>query len=201
MKNKKMEELILKDFIDLKGNAYVNVILPNNKDLFSPYSDRKMLNHDIIRYLNDITDSIPTKYNLIVKFIVPNKRKIDQESARIALKRYYWLSYEQKRKNIFKLISSNIALMIAGLLALIFGIIFNGVEAQFFFKFFIEFSFLVSWILLWESITNLFIGLKDKLKDRDDEKQLAMAKILFRDRKKRNKNITQVNKDLNNNQL
>jgi hypothetical protein len=191
MKNNKMQELILKDFIDSKGNAYINVILSNSKDLFSPYSDRKMLNHDIIRYLNDITDSIPNKYNLIIKFLVSNRKNIDQESVRLAIKRYYWLSYEEKRRNIFKQIFLNIILMVMGFISLLFGILFAGVETEFFFKFFIEFSFLVSWILLWESITNLFIGLKDKLKDRDDEKQLAMAKIIFRDKKKKKFNTNQ----------
>jgi hypothetical protein len=185
VRNKKtIEEFIATDFIDKRGNAVVNVTMPYDKGLFSPYSDMKMLNRDVLNYLDTITDGIPNERHLIINFIVPNKNRIDRDRVKDALKRYYWVSYEQKKNDLKKDTLNGLAQTGFGLLAFVIGLIFSGTDTGFFFKFFVEFSFLISWLLMWEGISQFMGGRKKKIFDRDNEKQLALATVRFINKKK-----------------
>ncbi len=183
-KRKTIEEFIATDFIDKRGNAVVNVTMPYDKSLFSPYSDKKMLNREVLSYLDTITDGIPNERHLIINFIVPNKDKIDREEVKEALKRYYWVSYEQKKNDLRKETATGIAQTIMGLLAFVVGLLFSGTDTGFVFRFFVEFSFLISWLLMWEGISHFISGRKKKIFDRDNEKQLALATVRFVNKRK-----------------
>jgi hypothetical protein len=183
-KKKTIEEFVATDFIDKRGNAVVNVTMPYDKSLFSPYSDKKMLNRDVLNYLDTITDGIPNERHLIINFIVPNKDKIDRDEVKEALRRYYWISYEQKNKDLKKDTMTGLAQTVLGLAAFVTGVFFNSAETNFVFRFFIEFSFLISWLLMWEGISQFMSGRKKKIFDRDNEKQLALATVRFVNKRK-----------------
>jgi hypothetical protein len=182
-KYKNIQEFIEKDFLDKKGNAVINIDLKNEEDLFSPFSE-KMLNPEILNYLDTLSDPIPPKYPLIINFILENTEIIDVEYVKDALRRYYWTKYENKRKKIKTQIAFNISAILIGFTSMLFGLFFKPTLASPFFVFFTEFSFLISWLFLWEGISN-FIGINDKIKDRDDEKQMAAAKLRFLNRRKK----------------
>ena len=183
-KKKTIEEFIATDFIDKRGNAVVNVTMPYDKSLFSPYSDKKMLNREVLSYLDTITDGIPNERHLIINFIVPNKDKIDREEVKEALKRYYWVSYEQKKNDLRRDTITGISQTIMGLAAFVVGLMFSGTDTGFVFRFFVEFSFLISWLLMWEGISQFMSGRKKKIFDRDNEKQLALATVRFVNKRK-----------------
>jgi len=181
-KFKSIDDFIKRDVLDKKGNAIINVDLKNKNDLFSPFSE-KMLNPEILNYLDFLSDPIPSKYPLIINFIMKNTNNVDINYVKDALRRYYWTSYEKKKRNLKRQTTSNILLITFGMLSMLFGLFFNpGRDMNPFFTFFTEFSFLISWLFLWEGMSS-FIGYGDKIKDRDDEKQMALAKVKFYSRR------------------
>jgi hypothetical protein len=188
-KYKNIEEFVKKDFLDKKGNAVINIDLKNEEDLFSPFSE-KMLNPEILNYLDTLSDPIPSSYPLVVNFILEDVNQIDTDYVRDAMRRYYWTTYEKKKKQLKRQTMSNIALIIMGGISMLFGLFFRPDSNNAFFTFFTEFSFLISWLFLWEGISS-FIGYGDKIKDRDDEKQMAQAKIRFFNRRKKKDIIAQ----------
>jgi hypothetical protein len=188
-KYKNMEDFIRRDFLDKKGNAVINIDLKEEEDLFSPFSE-KMLNPQILNYLDTLSDPIPSKFPLVVNFILEDISQIDTDYVRDAMRRYYWTSYESKKKKLKRQTMSNIALMVMGGMSMLFGLFFKPDNNNAFFTFFTEFSFLISWLFLWEGISS-FIGYGDKIKDRDDEKQMAQAKIRFFNRRKKSEIIDQ----------
>jgi hypothetical protein len=192
-KSKTAEQFISEDYIDDNGNAVINVDIKRTSDLFSPYSNGKMLNPTILNYLDTTADPIPNKYPLLINFIVKDKEKVNQVFVKKALKRYYWLSYQQKMKKMKKEYAFSIFLLLGGLAALSFGIIFRTNGDSVVSSIINEFSFLIAWIFLWESISNFVIGRQEKIIDRDDEKQMALAKIYFRNRKQFRQKVKQFN--------
>jgi hypothetical protein len=188
-KYKNMEDFIRRDFLDKKGNAVINIDLKEEEDLFSPFSE-KMLNPEILNYLDTLSDPIPASFPLVVNFILEDVSQIDTDYVRDAMRRYYWTSYENKKKKLKRQTMSNIVLMAMGGMSMLFGLFFKPDNGNAFFTFFTEFSFLISWLFLWEGISS-FIGYGDKIKDRDDEKQMAQAKIRFFNRRKKSEIIDQ----------
>jgi hypothetical protein len=173
------EGLIYEDFIE-NGNAIVDVNLNDDDEMFSPYSKKKLLNPKILAYLDEITDAIPNNYPMIINFIVKKTSKIDREFVKLALRRYYWLSFKKKQKGLLKESIESIAMLVVGL-TIVMWYSFNQ-DIQFFFL--QEMVFLASWILTWEGIGHFLVGRKDKVKDRDDEEQLALAKVTFEEKTK-----------------
>lgn len=175
-----VDKFISENYIDDNGNAVVTVDLKRRSDLFSPYSRERTLNKSILDYLDSVADPIPSEYPLIIKFVVDDKSRINQKYVRDALKRYYWISYQQMYNDLVDDFVSTAKFMIIG--ALFFGInLFIPVGYQFISEMFV----LISWILLWESITQFLVGRKQKIIDKDNEKQMALAKVVFTNRVKK----------------
>jgi hypothetical protein len=186
----KAEAFIDKDYIDDAGNAVIEVDLKDTGELFSHFSRGRMLNPAILNYLDTVADPIPNEHPLLINFVVDNRDKVNKEYVRMALKRYYWLSYENKKKRMRTDDRNSIVLFVLGMAAFVSGILFKfdtGFEIVN--SLFTEFSLMFSWIMLWESITGFIVGRKERLRDMYDEKQMAKAKIIFTSRteaKKRN---------------
>jgi hypothetical protein len=179
----KAEAFIDKDYIDDAGNAVIEVDLKDTGELFSHFSRGRMLNPAILNYLDTVADPIPNEHPLIINFVVDNRDKVNKEYVRMALKRYYWLSYENKKKRMRTDDRNSIVLFVLGMAAFVSGILFKfdtGFEIVN--SLFTEFSLMFSWIMLWESITGFIVGRKERLRDMYDEKQMAKAKIIFTSR-------------------
>jgi hypothetical protein len=185
----KAEAFIDKDYLDDAGNAVIEVDLKDTGELFSQFSRGRMLNPAILNYLDTVADPIPNEHPLLINFVVDNRDKVNKEYVRMALKRYYWLSYENKKKRMRADDRNSVVLFVLGLAAFASGIIFKfdtGFEIVN--SLFTEFSFLVSWIMLWESITSFIVGRKERLRDMYDEKQMAKARVIFTSRTEAKKN-------------
>jgi hypothetical protein len=180
----KAQAFIEKDYIDEDGNAVIVVDLKNSDELFSRYSMRKMLNPAILNYLDTVADPIPNVHPLLINFIVDSRdKKVNREYIKMALKRYYWLSYQNKKKKMLQEDKNSAVLLVMGLASFVLGIVFKvDTGIQMVNSLITEFSFLVSWIMLWEAITGFIVGRKDRIRDRDDEKQMAQARIVFTSR-------------------
>jgi hypothetical protein len=173
------EQLIDDDFIE-DGKAIVDVNLTTGDEIFSTFSNRKMLNPEILKYIDEITDPIPLKFPIVLNFIVDDPSKVDQKRIQMALNRYYWLSFKKKQKELRKESIASLLMLTAGLGIILFYSFITIPE----FFFAQEMMFLVSWILSWEGAGHFLVGMKDKVKDVDDEEQLALAAITFEERKK-----------------
>jgi hypothetical protein len=173
------EQLIDDDFIE-DGKAIVDVNLTTGDEIFSTFSNRKMLNPEILKYIDEITDPIPLKFPIVLNFIVDDPSKVDQKRIQMALNRYYWLSFKKKQKELRKESIASLLMLTAGL-GIIMFYSFITIPEFFFAQ---EMMFLVSWILSWEGAGHFLVGMKDKVKDVDDEEQLALAEITFEERKK-----------------
>jgi hypothetical protein len=191
----KAEAFIDKDYIDDAGNAVIEVDLKDTGELFSHFSRGRMLNPAILNYLDTVADPIPNEHPLIINFVVDNRDKVNKEYVRMALKRYYWLSYENKKKRMRTDDRNSIVLFVLGMAAFVSGILFKfdtGFEIVN--SLFTEFSLMFSWIMLWESITGFIVGRKERLRDMYDEKQMAKAKIIFTSRTEAKKSNTKKKK-------
>jgi len=180
LKQRKVRDFINKEYINDDRTAEIDVLLPDSSKLFSPYSSKKMLNREILLYIDSIADPIPNVYPLIINFLVNDPDKINQEAVKDALKRYYWLSYQDKARFIVKRTILAIIMFILGIAAFLFPqyipVLFPGYQLL---EIFSDFAILVSWLFLWESITHFLIGRKELVLDRDNEKQMALAAIKF----------------------
>src|SRR5690606_19792490 len=96
-KKRNVKDFINKDYIDDAGNAIVDVVINDRSQLFSPYSNKMLLKNEIFTYLDTIADSIPNIYPLVINFIVKDLSTINQEYVKVALKRYYWFSYKDRK--------------------------------------------------------------------------------------------------------
>ena len=191
----KAEAFIDKDYIDDAGNAVIEVDLKDTGELFSHFSRGRMLNPAILNYLDTVADPIPNEHPLLINFVVDNRDKVNKEYVKMALKRYYWLSYENKKKRMRTDDRNSIVLFVLGMAAFVSGILFKfdtGFEIVN--SLFTEFSLMFSWIMLWESITGFIVGRKERLRDMYDEKQMAKAKIIFTSRTEAKKSNTKKKK-------
>jgi hypothetical protein len=178
-KKEHTKDFINKDYIDDEGNAVVDVIIGDRFQLFSPYSDKKLLNREIFMYLDTIADPIPNIYPLIINFVISDLDKIDKSYVRDALKRYYWFSYKEKVTSLRKEMVFSIAFLVIGFVLLIFGSLFIIEQTSSFMKVFSNFVVLLSWVFLWEAIRHLLVGRREKVIDKNNERQMAYAEVRF----------------------
>lgn len=178
-KKEKTKDFINKDYIDEEGNAVVDVIINDRSKLFSPYSDKKLLNREIFMYLDTIADPIPNIYPLIINFVIPDLDKVDKSYVRDALKRYYWFSYKEKVTALRNEMLYALAFLIAGFALLVFDSLIILEQTSPIMKVVSNFMVLLSWVFLWEAIRHLMVGRREKVIDKNNERQMALAEVRF----------------------
>jgi len=178
-KKEHAKDFINKDYIDSDGNAVVDVFIDDRSKLFSPYSDKKLLNREIFMYLDTIADPIPNDYPLIINFIIPDLDKVDKAYVKDALKRYYWFSYKDKVKAMRNETFLSILFLMIGFTLLVFDSLVIIEQTSSLMKVFSNFAVLLSWVFLWEAIRHLLVGRREKVIDKNNEKQMAFAEVRF----------------------
>jgi hypothetical protein len=178
-KKEQTKDFINKDYIDDAGNAVVDVIINDRSKLFSPYSDKKLLNREIFMYLDTIADPIPNVYPLIINFVIPDLDKVDKSYVRDALKRYYWFSYKEKVTALRNEMLYALAFLIAGFALLVFDSLIILEQTSSIMKVVSNFIVLLSWVFLWEAIRHLMVGRREKVIDKNNERQMALAEVRF----------------------
>jgi len=178
-KKEQTKDFINKDYIDDAGNAVVDVIIDDRSKLFSPYSDKKLLNREIFMYLDTIADPIPNVYPLIINFVIPDLDKVDKSYVRDALKRYYWFSYKEKVTALRNEMIYAMLFLIAGFALLVFDSLIILEQTSSIMKVVSNFMVLLSWVFLWEAIRHLMVGRREKVIDKNNERQMALAEVRF----------------------
>lgn len=178
-KKEHTRDFINKDYIDSDGFAVIDVIIDDRSKLFSPYSDKKLLNKNIFMYIDTIADPIPNIYPLIINFIIPDLDKVDKSYVRDALKRYYWFSYKSKEKALFHEMLFSLAFLVMGFALLVFDSIVLIDPNSSIMKVISNFMVLLSWVFLWEAIRHLLVGRREKVIDKNNDRQMAYAEVRF----------------------
>jgi hypothetical protein len=178
-KKEQTKDFINKDYIDEAGNAVVDVIIDDRSKLFSPFSDKKLLNREIFMYLDTIADPIPNIYPLIINFVIPDLDKVDKSYVRDALKRYYWFSYKEKVIALRNEMLYAMAFLLFGFALLVIDSLIIIELTSPIMKVISNFMVLLSWVFLWEAIRHLMVGRREKVIDKNNERQMALAEVRF----------------------
>lgn len=178
--NRKKEETYYEFFkqtyLDEKGNAVIDIDIGASTNLFSPYSDRKVLNTDIIDYIDALVFPIPTHIQVVLNFLINSENDFDQEYFKRALRRHYWVIYKDKDAELRKMTTTPIFLLVIGICILIVSWGLNVMNAGFIWS---DLVLVASWVFIWESITRFSIGRKEKRTDLLNAGQMVVAEVRF----------------------
>jgi hypothetical protein len=179
VKRGSVRDFVEHEYIDDDGNAIIDVNIEEDENLFSPYSDKKVLNPEILHYIDTLADPLPAYLPLIVNFIVDDKSKLDQDFIKTAFKRHYWLSYKQMSHELRRISITSIILFLVGCAILVVYYLLDRYQIDFFAN---EIILIASWVFIWESVSRFFFGRREKQIDRINEGQMAVAVVRFENR-------------------
>lgn len=171
-----VKDYINSEYIDENGHAVVDVDLVDDDNLFSPYSNKKMLNPEILTYIDSVVDPIPPDIPVIINFIVDESSTLDQAAIRSGFRRYYWLSYKAKAKTLRRMTILSIILFLVGVGIFTLYYSMKSVLGDFFAS---EIVLIASWVFVWEGVNRFFLGRREKKIDMINEGQMAVALVTF----------------------
>jgi len=174
-----VRDFVEHEYIDDDGNAIIDVNLEEDDNLFSPYSDKKVLNPDILHYIDTLADPLPPTLPLIVNFIVDDQSKLDQDFIKQAFKRHYWLSYQQMRYELRRISITSLIFFLIGCSILVIYYLLDRNQVEFFAN---EIILIASWVFIWESVSRFFFGRRNKKTELINEGQMAVAVVRFENR-------------------
>jgi len=169
-------DYINSEYVDESGRAVVDVDLVDDDNLFSPYSNKKMLNPEILDYIDSVVDPIPPNIPVTINFIVDESSTLDQNAIRAGFKRYYWLSYKEKKREMIRMTILSVILFLVGVgILALYYILREGLN-DFFAS---EIVLIASWVFIWEGVNRFFLGRREKVIDMINEGQMAVAQVTF----------------------
>ncbi len=178
------EEKEFNDSTNRLREGNVSLILDSYKDLFSDfdprnYSERAISDDFLVECKRAVREKTTEEFEL--RLLIPkNKREINQEnSIKRRLKTHFIKHYEEKEKEIKKIIGE-------GILWVCLGIIINVIVVSGFFKIenniflaFLSILEIPSWFLIWEGLGKTFIEVRKKKSDLGFYKKMSRAQIYF----------------------
>ncbi len=171
-----IEDFVENEYIDERGVAIIDVRLSSADIIFSPYSDKKVLNHHLMNYIDSQADPISPEKPLIINFIVDDVSRIDQEFIRKAIKRYYWLSYKSMTSDLRRINITSLLFLLIGIGITIIYQTLARLEIDVFAN---EIILIASWVFIWESVTRFTFNRRAKQLERVNEGQMAVATVRF----------------------
>ena len=179
-----MNEYVENEYMDEEGTATINVNLKNADNLFSPYSSKKVLNQDLLRYIDSQADPLPPHLPLVINFIVDDVSKVDQEYIRRAIKRYYWLSYKSMTKELRRIKITSLVLFGIGIGVLVLYEVLTRLQIDILAN---QIILIASWVFIWEAVSRFFFNRREKQIERMNEGQMAVASVRFETRPQQHK--------------
>ncbi len=179
-----MLEYVENEYMDEEGSAIININLKNADNLFSPYSEKTVLNQDLMRYIDSQADPLPPYLPLVINFIVDDVSKVDQEFIQLAIKRYYWLSYKSMTQELRRSMITSALFFVTGIGILILYEMLNRLDIDIFAN---QIILIASWVFIWESVSSFFFNRRAKQMERMNEGQMAVATVRFESRPSKGK--------------
>ena len=170
----------------LNGNYIIEVALTNFTEIFndwdhSPYK-RKDINPELLAFLKDSIDDIPTKYDVDIGFYLTEETQNEGREDRITswFKTFY-LFYIEIEKSKIRSIINNTAIYIVISIALFGFSQFNGLRVNTVINYTLTQIIVVGgWVFMWEAISGLLFNTKVINKLIRNYERLSKAKINFR---------------------
>lgn len=171
-----IDDFVENEYIDENGTAVINIQLSNTDNLFSPYSEKKVLNQDLMNYIDSQADPISPEIPIIINFIVDDVNKVDEVYIKRAIKRYYWLSYRSKKKELRRLTITSAILFLVGIgITIVYQILYR-LNVDLFAN---EIILIASWVFIWEAVSRFTFNRRAKQIDLLNEGQMAVASVRF----------------------
>lgn len=171
-----IDDFVENEYIDDNGTAVINIQLSNTDNLFSPYSEKKVLNQDLMNYIDSQADPISPEIPIIINFIVDDVNKVDEVYIKRAIKRYYWLSYRSKKKELRRLTITSAILFLIGIgITIVYQILYR-LNVDLFAN---EIILIASWVFIWEAVSRFTFNRRAKQIDLLNEGQMAVASVRF----------------------
>lgn len=175
-----INQFLENEYIDENGAAVIDIYLANADNLFSPYSEKKVLNQDLMHYIDSQADPLPPEIPLIINFIVDDVSKVDQDYIQIAIKRYYWLSYKSMTKDLNRIKVTSALFLLMGIGILVLYETLNRLNIDILAN---QVILIGSWVFIWEAVSRFFFNRRAKQIERINEGQMAVATVRFEMRK------------------
>ena len=175
-----INQFLENEYIDENGAAVIDIYLANADNLFSPYSEKKVLNQDLMHYIDSQADPLPPEIPLIINFIVDDVSKVDQDYIQIAIKRYYWLSYKSMTKDLNRINVTSALFLLMGIGILVLYETLNRLNIDILAN---QVILIGSWVFIWEAVSRFFFNRRAKQIERINEGQMAVATVRFEMRK------------------
>lgn len=175
-----INQFLENEYIDENGAAVIDIYLANTDNLFSPYSEKKVLNQDLMHYIDSQADPLPPEIPLIINFIVDDVSKVDQDYIQIAIKRYYWLSYKSMTKDLNRINVTSALFLLMGIGILVLYETLNRLNIDILAN---QVILIGSWVFIWEAVSRFFFNRRAKQVERINEGQMAVATVRFEMRK------------------
>lgn len=171
-----IDDFVENEFIDENGAAVINIQLNNTDNLFSRYSEKKVLNQDLMNYIDSQADPISPEIPIIINFIVDDVNKVDEVYIKRAIKRYYWLSYKSMTKELRRLTITSAILFLIGIgITIVYQILYR-LNIDLFAN---EIILIASWVFIWEAVSRFTFNRRAKQIERLNEGQMAVAVVRF----------------------
>lgn len=171
-----IDDFVENEYIDDNGTAVINIQLSNTDNLFSPYSEKKVLNQDLMNYIDSQADPISPEIPIIINFIVDDVNKVDEVYIKRAIKRHYWLSYRSKKKELRRLTITSAILFLIGIgITIVYQILYR-LNVDLFAN---EIILIASWVFIWEAVSRFTFNRRAKQIDLLNEGQMAVASVRF----------------------
>ncbi len=174
-----VQEFVENEYMDEEGTAIITINLKNADNLFSPYSAKKTLNQELMRYIDSQADPLPPELPLVINFVVDDVSKVDQEFIRRAIKRYYWLSYKAMTKDLRRIMINSLVFLLIGMGILALYETLNRLDIDLFIN---PFILIASWVFIWEAFSSFMFNRREKQIERANEGQMAVATVRFENR-------------------
>jgi hypothetical protein len=177
-------EFVENEYVNEDGAAVINISLKNADNLFSPYSEKKVLNPELMRYIDSQADPLPPHLPLVINFIVDDVSKVDQEYIKIAIKRFYWLSYKAMTQELRRISITSLVFLSIGIGIMVLYEILNRLNVDIFIN---QLTLIASWVFIWEAFSSFMFNRREKQVERINEGQMAVATVRFESRSHQDK--------------
>jgi len=179
-KSGSIDDFVENEYIDESGAAIINVRLNNTDNLFSEYSEKKVLNLDLMHYIDSQADPISPEIPIIINFIVDDVNKVDQIYIKRAIKRFYWLSYKSMTQELRRITITSAILFLVGIgITAVYQILYR-LNIDLFAN---EIILIASWVFIWEAFSRFTFNRRAKQIEKLNEGQMAVATVRFQNAK------------------
>lgn len=160
------------------GKAIVDIAVDDLDDFYSPYSPKgfKLLNPEMIEYIDEYSKTIPNTQELILRISATNKTDEAKKRIKNTIRRTYVEKIANINTELRRNLFSAIIFMVVGILFLAGVIVANALDLGSTIN---EILDIVAWVFVWEAVDIFFMERHKKRIEKLRYAKLAVTEIEF----------------------